>query len=171
MRRALVAATLGGLLLLGAGCSGGDESDTASETPVDTPATAATTTSPPPDYSANTKTVCTKLDKIFDTEIKSLGSELGKMIAYKEADQDDNVETARKAAAKQLKDIGAQVRKEAAAAQDPDIKQAATQSASKFTQSAGDEKFFAKIETMKDLEKVLNTQMTNWLNPVVGLCA
>ncbi|WP_306203910.1 hypothetical protein [Actinoplanes sp. RD1] len=171
MRRALVAATLGGLLLLGAGCSGGDEPDTASEAPLDTPTTAVTTTSPPPDYSANTKSVCTKLDKIFDTEIKSLGSELGKMIAYKEADQDDNVETARKAAAKQLKDIGAQVRKESAAAQDPDIKQAAAQSASKFTESAGDEAFFNKIKTMKDLNTVLNNQMADWLNPVVGLCA
>jgi Skp family chaperone for outer membrane proteins len=171
MRRALVAATLGGLLLLGAGCSGGDEADTASEAPLDTPTAAATTTSPPPDYSANTKAVCTKLDKIFDTEIKSLGSELGKMIAYKEAKQDDEVETAQKAAAKQLKDIGAQVRKESAAAQDPDIKQAAEQSATKFSKTAADDAFFDKIKTMKDLEKVLNTQMTNWLNPVVGLCA
>ncbi|MEV4704784.1 hypothetical protein [Actinoplanes sp. NPDC049316] len=169
MRRALLAATLGGLLLSGAACSSDGDAKPEAGATAAAPTTAPT--SPPPDYTANTKKVCAKLDKIFDAELEDFGTEIGKMIAYKEAKQADNAEAAEKAAGKQLKDVGAKIKKETAAAQDPELQQAGATSAAKFTKSATDSKLFDKIKTTKDLDKVLETQMTNWLTPVAGYCA
>jgi Zn-dependent oligopeptidase len=171
MRRALLAATLGGLLLSGTACS--SDGDAKPEAGTTTAAAAPTTapTSPPPDYTANTKKVCAKLDKIFDAELEDFGTEIGKMIAYKEAKQTDNAEAAEKAAGKQLKDVGAKIKRETAAAQDPELQQAGAASAAKFTKSATDSKLFDKIKSTKDLDKVLQTQMTTWLTPVAGYCA
>jgi len=171
MRRALLAVSLSGLLLSGAACSSGGDSDPAAEAPATVPSTAETTTSPPPNYTANTKKVCDKLEKIFDAELEDFGTEIGKMIAYKEAKQADNAEKAEKAAGKQLKEVGAQVRKETAAAQDPELKTAGAASATKFSKSATDGKLFDKIKSTKDLDKVLEGEMTNWLTPVAGYCA
>jgi hypothetical protein len=163
MRRALLAVSLSGLLLTGAACSsGGDSDDPTAEAPATVPTTAATT-SPPPNYTANTKKVC--------AELEDFGTEIGKMIAYKEAKQADNAEKAEKAAGNQLKEVSAQIRKETAAAQDPELKTAGAASAAKFSKSATDTKFFDKIKSTKDLDKVLEGEMTNWLTPVAGYCA
>ncbi|MEV8509592.1 hypothetical protein AB0368_32845 [Actinoplanes sp. NPDC051475] len=170
MRRALLTAALGGILLTGAGCSdGGDTEDGAA--PAQVVASSAPAASPAPDYSANTKKICDSLDKIFDTELEDFGTEIGKMIAYKEAKQADNAEKAEKAAAKQLRDVGARVRKETTVAQDPELKAAGAASATKFTKSAADAKFFDRIKSTKDLDRILETEMTNWLTPVAGYCA
>lgn len=171
MRRALLAAALGGLLLSGAACSSGGDADKAADSPTLVVPSTTAATSPPPDYSADTKKVCGKLDKIFDAELEDFGTEIGKMIAYKEAKQSDNAEKAEKAAGKQLKDVGGQVKKATAAAQDPKLKQAGATSAAKFTKSASDGKLFDKIKSTKDLDKILETEMTNWLTPVAGYCA
>ena len=170
MRRALLAATVGGLLLAGAGCSAGDDDKSTAPTIV-VPPSAAAPTSAEPDYSEDTRKVCDKLNKIFDAEIEDFGTEIGKMIAYKEAEQADNAEKAEKAAGRQLRDIGAQIRRESATAENPELKQAGATSATKFAKSASDGKFFDKIKSTKDLDKVLETEMTNWISPVAGYCA
>ncbi|WP_067509055.1 hypothetical protein [Actinoplanes sp. TFC3] len=173
MRRALLAVTFGGLLLSGAACSsGGNDADSTAQAPaIVTPSSPAETTSPPPDYTANTKQVCSKVEKIFDAELEDFGTEIGKMIAYKEAKQSDNAEAAEKAAGKQLKNVGAQIKKLTAAAQDPQVKEAGATSSAKFTKSAADGTFFDKIKSTKDLDKVLESQMTEWLTPIAGYCA
>ena len=171
MRRAFLAVTLGGLLAAGA-CS----SD--AETPAAAPAvaSAATTpsaevTTPPPDYSANTKLVCGKVEKIFDAELADFGTQIGKMIAYKEAKQTAEAEKAEKAARRELKDIGAKVKKITTVAQDPQLKSAGATSAAKFTRSASDTRFFDSIKTTKDLDRTIEAKMTEWLTPVAGYCA
>lgn len=170
MRRALLAAALGGVLLSGAACSGGDnDATTASDTQAATPTT--TTASPEPDYSADTKKVCESVQTVFDEELEDFGTQVGKMIAYKEAKQDDNAEKAEKAAAKELESIGDQVRDLTAEAQNPEIQEAGATSADKFAASAKDTAFFDKIKTTGDLDKVLEDRMTEWLNPIAGLCA
>jgi hypothetical protein len=172
MRTALLAVTLGGLLLTGAACSSGDNgSETLAEAPVaETPAT-ATTTVPAPNYYASTRKVCAALDKIFDADVAQFGTAMGKMIAYKEAKQADEAEQARKAASKELKEVGAKVRKETAAAEDPDLQQAGAVSATKFSRSAADKALFDKVKTTKDLDKTLAAKMPDWMDPVAGLCA
>jgi hypothetical protein len=171
MRRALLAVSLSGLLLSGAACSSGGDSDPVAEAPATVPSTAETTTSPPPNYTANTKKVCDKLEKIFDAELEDFGTEIGKMIAYKEAKQSDEAEQARKAASKELKEVGAKVRETTAAAEDPDLKEAGAISATKFSKSAADKALFNKVKTTKDLDKTLATKMPDWMDPVAGLCA
>jgi hypothetical protein len=172
MRTALIAVSLGGLLLTGAACSSGDnDAKTIAEAPAaETPA-AATTTVPAPNYYANTRKVCTALTKVFDADVEEFGSAMGKMIAYKEAKQADEAEQARKAASQELKDVAAKVRKETAAAEDPDLQQAGAASATKFSKSAADKALFDKIKTTKDLDRTLATKMPEWMSPVAGLCA
>ena len=167
MRRAFLAVTLGGLLATGT-CS------SPAETPAAVPAAttpSAEVTSPPPDYSANTKLVCGKVEKIFDAELAGFGTQIGKMIAYKEAKQTPEAEKAEKAARNKLKDIGAKVKKATTVAQDPELKSAGATSAAKFTRSASDTKFFDSIKTTKDLDRTIEAKMTDWLSPVADYCA
>jgi hypothetical protein len=167
MRRAFLAVALGGVLLASAACSSDAETPAAAPAAA-TPLAAAT---PPPDYSANTKLVCGKVEKIFNDDLEGFGTQVGKMIAYKEAKQTANAEKAEKAAGKELKEIGAKVKKATAAAQDPELKTAGASSAAKFTKSATDAKFFDSIKTTKDLDRTIEAKMTEWLTPVAGYCA
>ena len=168
MRRAFLAVALGGVLLASAACSSDAETPAAAPAAA-TPLAAATTAAP--DYSANTKLVCGKVEKIFNDDLEGFGTQVGKMIAYKEAKQTADAEKAEKAAGKELKEIGAKVKKETAAAQDPELKTAGASSAAKFTKSATDAKFFDSIKTTKDLDRTIEAKMTEWLTPVAGYCA
>ncbi|MFI5493275.1 hypothetical protein [Actinoplanes sp. NPDC051859] len=171
MRRTLLAAAAGGLLLAGSACGNSDGPESAAPTQAAPVATTTAATTPPPDYSADTKRICAKLDKIFDGDLEGFGTELGKMIAYKEAKQADNAKAAEKAAAKELKTVAAEVRKETTAAQDPDLKAAGASTATRLSESASKASFFAGIKSEKDLDKVVQSEMTTWIAPVVGQCA
>ncbi|GID94935.1 hypothetical protein ACFQFC_25725 [Amorphoplanes digitatis] len=172
MRSALLGVTLCGLLLTGAACGSGGDSGTEpiAEAPavdVTTPATAIAA----PNYYENTRTVCAALDKIFDADVAQFGTAMGRMIAYKEAKQADEAELARKAASKELKEVGEKIRKETSKAEDPDLKEAGQVSATKFSKSAADKGLFDKVKTTTDLNKTLLAKMPDWMDPVAGLCA
>lgn len=173
MRSALLAVSLCGLLLTGAAC--GTDGDSGTETIAEAPAvetpTAPATTVAAPNYSANTRAVCTALDKIFNADVAEFGTAMGRMIAYKEAKQADEAEQARKAASKELKDVSAKIRKETSKAEDPDLKEAGAISATKFSRSAADKALFDKVKTTKDLNTTLVAKMPDWMDPVAGLCA
>jgi hypothetical protein len=168
MRRALLAVALGGVLLTATAC------DSDAETPAAAPAASAPSTaatSAGPDYSANTKLVCGKVEKVFDADLETFGTQMGKMIAHKQAKQTAEAEKAEQAAAAGLKDIAAKVKTETAAAEDPELKTAGEASAAKFARSAADAKFFDGIKTTKDLDRTIEGKMTDWLSPVAGYCA
>jgi hypothetical protein len=171
MRRAFLAMTIGGVLLTGAAC--GSDADTTAGPAPSTAAAAPSSepASPAADYTANTKLVCGKVQKILTEDLKDFGTEMGKMIAYKEAKQTADAEAARKAAGQQLKTVSAKVKKETAAAQDPQLQAAGATSAAKMVKTANDDGFFAKIKSTKDLDKVIETQLTEWFTPVAGYCA
>ena len=168
MRRAILAATLGSVLLTGAACSSDAKNTSSAAT---TPTPSAAPTSAAPDYSDNTKLVCDKLQKIFDTDLEGFGAQVGKMIAYKEAKQAPEAAKAQQAAGRQLKNVGTKVKQETAVALDPELQAAGATSAAKFTKSAADSAFFAKIKTTKDLDRTIEAQMNEWLTPVAGYCA
>lgn len=168
MRRALLAVALGGVLLTATACDSDAESPVAAPAAT-TPSTAATSAGP--DYSANTKLVCGKVEKVFDADLEAFGTQMGKMIAHKEAKQTAEADKAEKAAAAGLKNIAVKVKKETAVAEDPELKAAGEASAAKFATSAADSKFFDSIKTTKDLDKTIEGKMTDWLSPVAGYCA
>jgi hypothetical protein len=167
MRRAIVAVTIGGVLLTASACDSKTDPDAA-------PATATTPSAAPassaPDYSANTAVVCGNVQKIFDTGLKDFATDLGKMIANKEAKQTAAAATAQKAAAKELKDVGEQVKDATESAEDPDVQSAGAESAAKFMKTASDAGFFNKIKTTKDLDKIIEAQLNEWFTPVAGYC-
>jgi hypothetical protein len=168
MRRALLAVTLGGVLLSAAACDSGSEAPAAAPAPT---TAAPVATSPEPNYAENTALVCGKVKTIFSTGLEqNFGTQMGKMIAYKQAKQTAEAEAAEKAAAAQLKDIGVKVKKETAAAEDPELKAAGETTAAKFTKSATDSKYFDSIKTQKDMDKTIEAKMTDWLSPVSGYC-
>ncbi|GAB1643417.1 hypothetical protein [Krasilnikovia sp. MM14-A1259] len=171
MRRAILAVTLGGALLTAAAC--GDDA------PPATPSAAGAHSTPPavavpaeskPNYAADTRQVCGKLETIYSKDLKNFGTELGRMIALREAKQADAAEKAAKAARAQLKAVADKVRKETAAAQDPELRKAGAESAAKFAKSAQDSALLDKIKSTADLDKSLETLMTAWLTPVAGVC-
>lgn len=170
MRRAILAVLAGGLLLTGAACgSDADTSEVAAPAAATAPAAPAST-EPAPDYSENTERVCGRLDKVFTDALGDFGAELGKMIAHKEAKQSDEAKKAEKAAAAELKSVGAQIRKETAEAEDPELKEAGATSAAKIEKSAKNRDYIEGIKTTKDLDRTLKTQLAEWLSPVAGYC-
>jgi hypothetical protein len=168
MRRVLAALAIGGVLLTGAACSRDDKSS-AAVTPSPTPSAEPSPSGP--DYSANTLAVCNKLQTIFNDDMNAFGAQVGKMIAYKEAKQSKEAAAAEKAAQAQLKSVGDKVRAETSAALDPQLQEAGATSADKFAKTAADTKFFDSIKSTTDLGKNVQTQMTEWLDPVAGYCA
>jgi hypothetical protein len=168
MRRVLAAVLAGGIALTGAACSA-DDKPTAAAAPSPTPSAAPSPSAP--DYSANTRLVCDKLQAIFNDDIAAFGTQIGKMIAYKEAKQKPEAAAAEKAAQAQLKKVGDKVRAETSAALDPQLQQAGAESADKFAESAADTKFFDSIKSTTDLSKTIQGRMTEWLTPVAGSCA
>lgn len=170
MRRALLALALGGVLLTAAACdSDAENTGTAAAPATTTPSAAPILTGP--DYSANTKLVCGKIEGVFTKDPVTFGSHLGKMIANKEAKQSAEADKAEAAAKRHLKDVGAKLRKETAAADDPALVAAGQTSAVKFAKSAADTTFFDSIKSTKDLDRTIEAKMTDWLSPVAGYCA
>ncbi len=168
MRRATLAVALGGVLLTGAACDGkaGNSATAAAPAPP-----SPVPTSPTPDYSANTKAVCGTLDAIFTSDLKAFHTQIGKMIAYKEAKLAPEAAAAQKAASAQLSKIGARIEDETATAQDPELRAAGAASARKFRTSATDKSFFSKIKTQKDYDRVIEDQLQEWFTPAAGYCA
>jgi hypothetical protein len=167
MRRAILAVTIGGVLLTSAACDSGSKPSTA---PASAEVVPSAPTSLAPDYSANTALVCGKVQKIFNTGLKGFATDLGKMIANKEAKQTAAATTAQKAAAKELDSVGGQVKTATESAEDPEIRSAGAESAAKFVKSASDAGFFGRIKTTKDLDKIIEAQLNEWFTPVAGYC-
>lgn len=166
MRRALAAVAIGGVLLTGSACSSHDK-PSAAASPSPTPSPTPTG----PDYSTNTALVCGKLRTIFSDDVAAFGTQMGKMIADKEAKAKPEAAVAQKAAQAQLKTVGEKIRTETSAALDPELQEAGGTSADKFATSAADTKLFDSIKSTADLTKVMQGQMAEWLTPVAGYCA
>jgi ABC-type multidrug transport system ATPase subunit len=171
MRRVLLAVVAGGLLLSGAACgsdakNGSDEA----QAPTFVDPTSAAPVVTEPDYSANTKQVCTRLTTIYQGELADFGTAMGKLITYREAKQTAEAKKAANTAAAELKAVAVKIRKETGAAQDPELKDAGVTSAVKLETSAKDRKYITKVKTLKDLNKTIEGQLTEWLTPVAGYC-
>jgi hypothetical protein len=169
MRRAILAVSLGGLLLAGTACDSETRTDAAPAPAVTAPSSAPT--SPAPDYTANTRLVCGRLDRTIAGLPTGFGTEIGKMIAYKEAKAATEAKKSAQAASVRLRTAATAIRKESATAQDPGLRTAGAASAAKLTASAADRTFFDAIKTPKDLDRVIESRMTEWLSPVAGYCA
>jgi hypothetical protein len=171
MRRAILIAAVGGVLLTATACGSDAKPAKTAAAPAAAIAPSSEPASAGPDYSADTKLVCGKLEKIYNDDLNAFGTQVGKMIADKEAKQAAEATKAQQAASRELKAVGAKIEQETASAQDPQLQEAGRTSAAKFAKSAGDATLFAGIKTTKDLDRTIDSQMTEWLTPVAGYCA
>ncbi|MGK5679547.1 hypothetical protein [Actinoplanes sp. URMC 104] len=169
MRRALMAVLAGGVLLTGAAC---DSDATSTEAaPAATPESTAPSSPPPPDYTANTRQVCGKLQTVYSGEMRDFGAAMGKLITYRETKQAAEAKKAENTAVAELKAVAARIRKETAAAQNPEFKAAGMTSAAKVDASAVNRAYIRKATTMKVLTSTIEGQFKEWLSPVAGYCA
>jgi hypothetical protein len=168
MRRALLAVALGGVLVTGTACDT-DRSSGAGAAPAAASPTPGASAAP--DYSADSRAVCGRLETVFNDDLAAFHAQMGKMIANKEAKLAPEAVKAQKAAGAALKKVGAKIKKETAAAQDPQLRDAGAVSAAKITKSATDKSFFKKIKTQKDYDRVIEDQLQQWFTPAAGYCA
>jgi hypothetical protein len=171
MRRALLAVLATGTLLTAAACDTGAKNSTDAAAASATPSQVPDETLPPlPDYSADTKQVCDRLQTVYTGELAAFGSAMGKMVSFKEAKQTADAQKAQDAAAVELKAAGSKIQQTTATAQDPDVQAAGVASAEKFNEGAQDTSYFNKVKSLKDLDNTLQSQMNEWLTPVTGVC-
>jgi hypothetical protein len=166
MRRAFLAVALAGVLLAGAAC----DSDATTKDNAAPAAPTAAPSSAAPDYTADSQAVCAKVEAIYNGGLEGFNTQIGKMIANKEAKLAPAAATAREAAGQELKKVGTQIEQETAAAQDPELQQAGATSAAKFVATADDDSYFNKIKSQKDFESTIQAQLQIWLTPVAGYC-
>jgi hypothetical protein len=173
MRRAILAVALGGVLLTGTACNTDRATSATAAPPAASPSPSplAEATGVVPDRSADTRAICGSLDKIFTDDLKAFHSQIGKMIAYKEAKLAPEATKAQKAASAELKKVGAKIEDLTAAALDPELREAGATSAAKFVKSAADKSFFSGIKTQKDYDRAIEDQLQEWFTPVTGYCA
>ncbi len=170
MRRATLAITLAGVLIGTAAC-GGQKDDTAAAPSSATTSAAPTSAAPSPsDYTADTEKVCKDLEKSLDTGLKSFGTELGKMIGYRQAGNKALADKARTNAQKKADSLATTVRTKTAKAQDPEFKAAGAEAADNIATSADNKAFFDKMKTVKDLDK-LESEISGWVTPLAGYCS
>jgi hypothetical protein len=118
-------------------------------------------------YRANTKKVCTNVDKLFEgQELKRFARQLGTFILYKEAKKPVKAKRAQVKAKQELIALAAAVRATTSSAKDPKLKAAGKEAAAKIEKSAADSAFFAKLKTIKDVNPTLTSEMIPWLTPL-----
>lgn len=178
MRRTFVAATAGAVLLTISACGGGSTDSPSGAAAGATTAATATAVEPTEeeaeeevDYSADTKKVCAKVDKLLEgKEMERFATELGTLILYKEAKQTAKANQTREDAKKELKTLAKAMRRDTSAAKDPEVKAAGEEAATAIEKSAGSNAFFAKVKTVKTLEKTLQAEIIPWLAPLGAHC-
>jgi argininosuccinate lyase len=181
MRRPVMAVTLGGVLLIGAGCSSNSQPST---TPAST--TAATSAAPSAsvapsasaaDYTADTKKVCGEVEKVLTQDMNAFVDELGKIILYQQTGNPALADKAATAAQQKLKTMAADIEDKTAAAQDPDFRTAGQQAASNIRAAASNDKLLAslkdpKLTTAQERKAVdkLQKQMGPMVAPLGAFC-
>ena len=170
MRRVALTAILAGALLGGAACAAEREPTAA---PTTTPPSSAAPTyaapTPPPGQQADTERICGQTDKIFTAGLKDFGTELGRMIAFKQAKDTAKADQSRDAAERELTGMAADVREKTGVALDPELRTAGEQAATNITVTAGRDAFYGEIDAMKDLDG-LEAEMRAWFAPLAAAC-
>jgi hypothetical protein len=183
MRRSFLATSVGALLLTLSACDGDSPSAAPSRTPGAStspsaaegePAVATTApgVTPAARYTANTKKVCGQVDALLKgKEMQRFAKNLGSLILLKQAKKPVKATKAREAAKKELRSLATAVRRDTGAAQDPELKKAGALTATGIDKSAQNNAFFAKLKTLKDVDNVLEAEMTPWLLPLATHCS
>jgi hypothetical protein len=142
-----MAVSLGGVLLIGAGCGSSSEPST---TPASsTAATSAAPSASAADYTADTKKVCADVEKVFAQDVNAFSDQLGKIFVYRQTGHPALADKAATAAQQKLKTMAATIEDKTAAAQDPDFRTAGQQAARNIRAVASNDKLFASLKDPK----------------------
>jgi hypothetical protein len=177
MRRAVLTAAAGVLVLSISACDGDPPAAKASPTP--TPKSTSKAVSPGPgsavkgvDYTADTKKVCGKIDQLMTGKaLAPFATDLGLLIKFTQAKKPVRAKQAQQNAAKELKKLATAVRTNTSAAKNPEFKAAGTQAAAAIDASAADSAFFTSLKTVKDVEPRVGAELVGWLTPLAKFCA
>jgi hypothetical protein len=178
MRRSITVLGAGALLLAATACGGSDSTSSAAPAAATTGAAAATTpaavetSAAAPAGTESTKKVCGKATALLEgKQMKNFGGELGKMIVYKQSKNTDKADDAKAAAKKRLNQLADDFEAATADAKDPELQAAGQEAADSIRETAKDNAFFARIKTIKGVDKELQNEIVPWVTPLSTFCS
>ncbi|MFI1990594.1 hypothetical protein [Actinoplanes sp. NPDC020271] len=170
MKRVILAATTGALLLTATACGSSTDAGTEAAAPAATKAAAAAP-SPSVDYSADTSKTCDAVVALLSgKKMEAFGEKLGERIGYTTAKQTSAAKKAEAAAGVNLKAVAKSLTDLTAKAKDPKINTAGREVQKRMDAAAEDETFFAKFKTVKDVDSKLEPEMNKWVEPLAEPC-
>jgi hypothetical protein len=144
MRRLIVTATVGVVVLFAAGCDNGTATSTASKPP-----TPSASPSASPSRDPKAQEICDDLHRnILDVDAKAFGTELGKMIAARARGNKTEETQSQQDAVAKLNEIAGKLRTHAGEATDPRLKGALNASAGNLEKLAGDTDNLSKLNSL-----------------------
>jgi hypothetical protein len=167
MRRPLLIVTAG-MIVLNAAC-GTDRATDAIPAVQPAPGQAASTragTAPSIDPRA---AFCPAIGEVYSARLGPFAAALSRITTVPSGSGE--AEAARDEARKALGSFAAEIRSVTATATAAEARQAGAKVADAMAAKSTDDKFFGGIKTGEDVEKVLGTTVTGWLEPIDEYCA
>jgi hypothetical protein len=117
---------------------------------------------------AETKQVCEAIGQVYTDNMGRFAGSLSSLVADRAdaAKARTSQERAQKALGTFATDVRTATQYSPAAA-----RAAGKQAADRLGKAAGDDAYFAKIKTTKDVDRVLGTDLTKWLAPITEHCS
>jgi len=113
--------------------------------------------------------LCQAVGEVYSAKLGPFAAALSRMTTVPAGSGD--ARAARDEAREALGSFAADMRSVTATATASEVRQAGAKVADQMTAKSTDDKFFGAIRTGKDVEKVLGTTVTGWLEPVDRYCA
>jgi hypothetical protein len=174
MRRILLAGAVIGAVINTAACDAAAQRS-ADPTPSATSPAFVPSPSPTPGTSLNLaadiKRVCGGIDKSLEGDMRTIGAELGRMIANRQVGDTARASRAKAATQAKLRGMAGRMLHRAVIAQDPDLKAAVQKVAHNIAVTARNDAFFAKVNSTKGIESLLQKEVVRWLMPLSQPCA
>jgi hypothetical protein len=167
MRRAILALTVGGVLLTAA--CGTERSPAASSPAVTGKSVAAGQPAAAQPALAQSKALCEALGQVYSENMGPFAETLSKMIADRHAP--GGGKAASEPAQQTLSAFAKAIRGATQGSADPKVRADGKQTADRLQATSTDEKFFAKVQSAKDVNTVLGPTLKEWLAPVTHHCS
>ncbi len=184
MRRALIAATVSGLLFATAACSADNRPTTTPSAGPGGASAAAPRGSAPagtapagtaPAAAAggqadDTQRVCGEYLTTVGTGMAAFGNELGKLVERQSANKPELVKESQDAVKRELEKFAESLQGVTGKAQDRGLVMAGQQAAKNIRDSAGDAEFYKRMSNIDTFEKEFQGQFAAWTAPITAVC-
>lgn len=162
MRRAILALTVGGVLLTAA--CGTEKSPAASG-----PAVTGGSVAAAQPALAESKALCEALGQVYSENMGPFAETLSKMIA--DRNSPGGGKNSSEQAQQSLSAFATAIRRATQSSANPQVRADGKQTADRLQATSTDDKFFTKVQSAKDVNTVLGPTLKQWLAPVTHHCS